>query len=86
MWLDWWRDLMLCKLGCPDTVTNVDRSETLEMVAGGYNLAQIKMFIESIQAAGEQLRQNANPLLALEVLMLDMPGKEKRREKHLAAR
>lgn len=86
MWLDWWRDLMLCKLGCPGMVTNIDRSETLETVSGGYNLAQIKMFIESIQAAGEQLRQNANPLLVLEVLMLDMPGKEKRGEKAIAAR
>lgn len=86
LWLDWWRDLMLCKVECPNMVTNVDRSDTLEMVSGGYNLAQIKMFIESIQAAGEQLRQNANPLLALEVLMLDMPGKEKRSEKNIVAR
>lgn len=86
MWVDWWRDLMLCKLGFPDMVTNVDRAEALETVSGGYNLAQIKMFIESIQAAGEQLRQNANPLLVLEVLMLDMPGKEKRGEKTVAAR
>ncbi len=86
MWLDWWRDLMLCKLGWPDMVTNIDRSEALEKASGGYNLAQIKMFIESIQATGEQLRQNANPLLVLEVLMLDMPGKEKRGEKTIAAR
>jgi hypothetical protein len=29
--------------------------------------------MESLQAAVEQLRQNASPRLVLEVLMLDMP-------------
>jgi len=78
LWLDWWRDLLLVKIGCHDTITNVDRLATLVEMAKGYRLAQIKDFISSIQAAGEQLRQNANPRLVLEVLMLDMPGKEGR--------
>ena len=39
-------------------------------------LSQIKDFIESLRLAGEHLRQNANPQLVLEVLMLDMPRKE----------
>ena len=86
LWLDWWRDLLLVKVGCGDIITNVDRLATLVEMAEGYSLAQIKAFINSIQAAGEQLRQNANPRLVLEVLMLDMPGKEGRSEKNLAAR
>jgi len=73
LWLDWWRDLLLLKVGCSDTITNVDQLATLNEIANGYNLAQIRAVINSIQAAGEQLRQNANPRLVLEVLMLDMP-------------
>jgi len=77
LWLDWWRDLLLIKVGCNDIITNVDRSATLIEKARDYNLAQIKAFINSIQAAGEQLRQNANPRLVLEVLMLSIPERER---------
>ncbi len=76
LWLDWWRDLLLVKVGCNEAITNVDLEATLIDGARGYKLAQIKAFINSIQAAGEQLRQNANPQLVLEVLMLSMPRKE----------
>jgi DNA polymerase-3 subunit delta' len=72
LWLDWWRDLMLVKVGCNDSITNVDSEAILVNIAEGYSLAQVRGFIDSIQAAGEQLRQNANPQLVLEVLMLSM--------------
>jgi DNA polymerase-3 subunit delta' len=76
LWQEWWRDLLLVKIGCYDLITNVDRLTLLVKLAEDYQLAQIRAFIDSIQAAGEQLRQNANPRLVLEVLMLDMPRKE----------
>ncbi|TES81600.1 MAG: AAA family ATPase [Dehalococcoidia bacterium] len=75
LWLDWWRDLLLVKLGATDTITNVDHEAELADMERGYSLAQIRAFINSIQAAGEQLRQNANPRLVLEVLMLGIPGR-----------
>ncbi len=75
LWLEWWRDLLLVKLGCNDTITNIDQEAMLVDMGRGYNLAQIKSFINSIQAAGEQLGQNANPRLVLEVLMLSIPGR-----------
>lgn len=73
LWLDWWRDLLLVRLGCGDAITNIDRKDRLASLAQGYSLAEIRAFIGSIQAAGEQLRQNANPRLVLEVLMLSIP-------------
>ncbi len=76
LWLNWWRDLLLVKVGCSDTITNVDFEATLSDWARDFSLAQIKAFINSIQAAGEQLRQNANPRLVLEVLMLSMPKRK----------
>jgi len=77
-WIDYWRDLLLVKVGSSDIITNVDRLATLSEMASDYHLAQIKAFINSIQAAKEQLRQNANPRLVLEVLMLSIPEKERR--------
>ena len=76
LWLDWWRDLMLVKVGCGDYITNVDLEASLGEMAMGYSLAQIRRVIDGIQAAGEQLRQNANPRLVLEVLMLSIPGRK----------
>jgi DNA polymerase-3 subunit delta' len=78
LWLDYWRDLLLIRVGSGDIITNVDHSDTLNEMAVGYNLAKIKTFINGIQAAKEQLGLNANPRLALEVLMLSIPEKEKR--------
>ena len=75
LWLDWWRDLLLVKVGSIDNITNIDRLDSLSDMAKGCSLAQIRTFIRGILAAGEQLRQNANPRLVLEVLMLDIPGK-----------
>ncbi len=77
LWLDYWRDLMLVKTGCGDVITNIDRLDRIVEMARGYRLAQVKTFIEGLRAAAEQLRQNANPRLVLEVLMLDIPVKER---------
>ena len=77
LWLDWWRDLMLVKVGLSDAITHVDRLVMLTDMARGYSLAQIKSFIDSIRAAGKQLKQNANPRLVLEVLMLSVPEVER---------
>ncbi len=76
LWLDWWRDLLLIKVGCDNGITNIDHKATLVDMARGYKLAQIKAFINNIQAAGEQLRRNANPRLVLEVLMLSIPRRK----------
>jgi hypothetical protein len=46
----------------------------LHDIAGHYTLEQVRGGIGSMKAAEVQLKQNANPRLVLEVLMLDMPG------------
>ncbi|OGO30269.1 MAG: hypothetical protein A2Z29_09175 [Chloroflexi bacterium RBG_16_56_11] len=73
LWLDFWRDLMLVKLGCEKIIRNTDRNNELVELAGRYALAPIRSFISSLQSAAVHLGQNVNPRLALEVLMLDMP-------------
>ena len=73
LWLDWWHDLLQVKVGSIDSVTNIDRIDTLTSLVDNLSLGQIRSFIQSLQAAGVQLRQNASPRLVLEVLMLDIP-------------
>jgi DNA polymerase-3 subunit delta' len=75
LWLNWWRDLLLVKVGCTAYVTNVDQLNVLNEMAKRYTLEQIRDCLGSIKAAERQLRLNANARLVLEVLMLDMPGK-----------
>jgi len=76
LWLDWWHDLLLVKVGSSSTIINVDREATLVEMAGSYTLAQIRSVINDIQAARGQLRQNASPRLVLEVLMLNIPRRK----------
>ena len=85
LWINFWRDLMLIKMGSGNLITNIDKKDELIKIAGNYRLSQIKTAIRSIQATAEQLRQNANTRLALEVLMLDIPGKERGDVKKQAA-
>jgi DNA polymerase-3 subunit delta' len=73
LWLSWWRDLLLVRLGCRDMITNVDWSAVLAEQAGSYSLVQIRDFMKDIQATKEQLSLNASSRLALEVLMLGIP-------------
>ncbi|MFH0768614.1 MAG: hypothetical protein V1932_03485, partial [Chloroflexota bacterium] len=73
LWLIWWRDLLLVKIGLNEDITNVDRLDTLIDMAKDYSLAQIRAFINSILLAEQELGQNASPRLVLEVLMLNIP-------------
>jgi DNA polymerase-3 subunit delta' len=75
-WRDFWRDIMLQKLGRDDMIINIDRKTELVELAGEFPLERIKGAIESIRACARQLQQNANSRLALEVLMLDIPIKK----------
>jgi DNA polymerase III subunit delta' len=76
VWQDYWRDMMLAKTGCLPLITNFDRKDEIIKIAERFSLLSIKNTITRIEAAGTQLKQNVNPRLALEVLMLDIPQGE----------
>ena len=76
MWLDLWRDLLLVKVGFNEAVTNIDLEAKLADLASDFSLAEIRAVISSLISAGDELRQNANPRLVLEVLMLGMPRRQ----------
>ncbi|MBN1644157.1 MAG: AAA family ATPase [Dehalococcoidales bacterium] len=77
LFLNWWRDVLMVKVGCEADVTNIDFEDKLKETADDYSLSQIRDFVERIQSAKEQLGMNANPQLVMEVLMLNIPEKSK---------
>jgi DNA polymerase-3 subunit delta' len=76
-WLDYWHDILLVKLGCRDMIIYIDRCDDLIESAEGYRIDQINNYIHRIRETIVQLHQNANPRLTLEILMLDIPRKER---------
>lgn len=81
LWLDWWRDVLLTKSGCVESVSNVDRPEELRRYAGQLGLREIGGAIKSIQTTIRELEGNANPRLALDVMMLALPSIPNERER-----
>jgi DNA polymerase-3 subunit delta' len=75
LWLSWWRDLLLVTGGSPETIGNADAVGTLEQEAHRYDLRSIFMFLKAIRRTQRQLEMNADPRLALEVLMLELPAR-----------
>ena len=73
-WAVWWHDILMAKTGCHDYIVNIDYHTALVEMAGSYGLAQIKKALQDLSSAEQQLKLNANPRLALEVLMLNLPA------------
>lgn len=75
VWLDWWRDLMLIKGGCSEAIVNTEHHKALEEQARSLDLLDIKGFLSRLCLLQRDVSKNANPRLALECLMLGLPGR-----------
>ena len=73
LWLRWWRDLLLIKEGAEAYTHVPDRLLELQVLAGALSTAQVVDFVKRVQAALEALDRNANPRLAMENLMINLP-------------
>jgi len=78
LWLLWSRDVMLVKYNCDDQVTNLDRLKELKSWANMMTVVEITGLIECLNKALVDLGYNANIHLLFEVIMLDIPRKDKR--------
>ncbi len=77
LWLCWWRDLLLVECGCTQAVTNIDYQSALEQWSELLSLDEIRNFIDCLQKSLEQIALNANLRLIFEILMLNLPRKER---------
>ena len=74
LWLRWWRDLLILKTGSPDWLQNTDEEQALRQQAQDLQTSDIAGFIRRITDTMSAMEANANPRLALETLMVNMPG------------
>ncbi|HMP43451.1 MAG TPA: DNA polymerase III subunit delta' C-terminal domain-containing protein, partial [Roseiflexaceae bacterium] len=73
LWQSWWRDVLLVAAGVPESITHIDRKPALEHAARRYDIAGVHVFIGRLANAARQIRENVNPQLALEHLILHLP-------------
>ncbi len=73
LWQGWWRDVLLVAAGCHESVVNIDRREDLVHTANNHPISVIHAFMRRISTTAQQLRENGNPQLVLENLLLHMP-------------
>jgi len=78
IWLLWCRDVMLLKYNCEAAISNLDKISDIKSWANMLTILEIKEFINSLNRMLVNLSYNANLHLLFEVIMLDMPKKEKR--------
>jgi DNA polymerase-3 subunit delta' len=74
LWLLWWRDVMLAGNGSLDLIVNVDMRDVIAKQAAKLGPVEAEGIVHAILSTMEALGQNVNARVALEVLMLDMPG------------
>ena len=73
-WLRWWRDLLLIKEGSEEYLQDSSRLDDLRLTATGLSTVETVDFIKLLLETLEALDSNARPGLALEVLMIKLPG------------
>jgi DNA polymerase-3 subunit delta' len=73
-WLGWWRDVLLIQNGDGSRITNVDREDAAREQAGRFTVEQAHSTLQAVRATARYLTQNVNARLALEVLLLNLPG------------
>ena len=73
-WMGWWRDLVLIQSGQRDRITNVDFEESLSTQARRLSLEEVHAGLKATRATMRYLEQNVNARLAIEVLLLNLPG------------
>ena len=73
LWLSCWRDILLIISDADDFVDNIDILDQLNTLGCRYDKTQVISSIHSVYDTLVALEDNANPRLALEVMMANMP-------------
>ena len=70
LWLNWWRDLLMVKIGMPSLVICSSQLDELDRNADKYEVSGIKSAIAVIQETIDCLDHNVNPKLAIPYMVL----------------
>jgi len=72
-WTTWWRDLLLVKTGCAESVVNVDYVNDINQQAQRLSLEQVREYIGKLNEARQDLDLNVIPRLVFDSLVYTMP-------------
>jgi DNA polymerase-3 subunit delta' len=72
IWQGWWRDVLLIAANCSEAITHIDRIDDLKQAAQRYSIPTIHALLKRIGATSQQLRENVNPQLAIENILLHL--------------
>jgi DNA polymerase-3 subunit delta' len=73
VWLTFWRDVLIVAAGITASITNLDYSPHIKMLADQIGLHKAQFCVNSIESTMDRIDHNVNSRLALEVLLLDFP-------------
>lgn len=73
LWLRWLRDVLLVQQGNGGAIVNVSWRETIQRHAASLTPADTVRWLHLVTESIEVLDRNANPRLALDVMMLESP-------------
>jgi DNA polymerase III subunit delta' len=74
LWLSYWRDIMLKTIGASAPLINSDRVDEIENLSARMDVLEASDTVKSLEQTITFLENNVNPRIALEVLLLDLPG------------
>ena len=70
LWTSVLRDAIMLGAGCPELVANTKFSEEIKRISGKFDAEKFPRLYRDIRQAGKYFRENLNPRLVLENLML----------------
>ncbi len=76
-WVTWWRDLLLVKTGCADSIVNVDYVNDINEQAQRLGLEQVRDYIGKLNESRQDLDLNVIPRLVFDSLVYTMPRTSK---------
>jgi len=79
VWGAWWRDVLLTAAGRDDLASESERLDTLRSHAAQYGVAGAVRALRAVEDARKHLDEHASPTLALEVMLLELPSRERGR-------
>lgn len=74
VWTSWWRDLLLMQAGADEACSNVDALPRIEEQARQLDVRVVQRYVATLKRIEGYLRHTVNVRLALDVLVLRLPG------------
>ena len=73
LWRAWWRDVLLAAAGREELVADTERLDTLRSLGAQWGVEGAVRALAAVGNGRQHLEEHANPTLALEVMLLDVP-------------